>query len=148
MTITDELVSLDKEGNIQAKSELSGLNGKKIITKAGLRRIEINDLPSKLPDFKTSSATKDNILADWLTNWIESDLKSGKIRKNDLLPRKAALASYIGISIGTVQTAIRFIEDKGYVESKQRIGTFIKDVSSPDTELRKQTSKRDQAIVA
>jgi len=81
-------------------------------------------------------------------DWIDKSLASGKLAKNDLLPRKNALASYLGISIGTVQTAIRLIEDKGYVESKQRIGTFIRDNSQQSTELRKQTSKRDQAIVA
>ncbi|EKE02708.1 MAG: hypothetical protein ACD_20C00345G0001 [uncultured bacterium] len=146
MVIADELKSQAKGG--MADTELSSLDNKKIITKASLRRIEISELTSKLPDFKTSTRTKDNILADWLIEWIATGLKEGKLQKSNLLPRKAALAAHLGISIGTVQTAIRFIEDKGYVESKQRIGTFIRDIDCSESELRKQTSKREQAIVA
>lgn len=132
----------------ETSTELMELQDKKIISKSNLRRIEVSELPSRLPDFKNSVTTKDNILAQWLINWIESDVSAGKLQKNDLLPRKATIANYVGISIGTVQTAIRFIEDKGYVESKQRIGTFISDFNSKTAEVRKQTSKRDQAIVA
>ncbi|OGI17262.1 MAG: hypothetical protein A2287_07030 [Candidatus Melainabacteria bacterium RIFOXYA12_FULL_32_12] len=149
MVIADELRSQEEvKDSVMANAELLNLNNKKIITKANLRRIEISELPNKLPDFKTSIRTKDNILADWIIQWIEAGLKEGKLQKNDLLPRKAALAAHLGVSIGTVQTAIRFIEDKGHVESKQRIGTFVRDISSPAAELRKQTSKREQAIVA
>lgn len=147
MVITEDLRD-QVRNEIQEGVELLNLNEKKIITKANLRRIEISELPGKLPNFKTSTGTKDNILADWLVQWIETSVKENKLRKGDLLPRKASLAAHLGISIGTVQTAIRFIEDKGYVESKQRIGTFIRDFNSPDMELRKQTSKREQAIVA
>jgi len=142
LTVTEKKDQLDQD------SDLLNLSEKKIISKSSLRRIEVSELPSVLPDFKNAMTTKDNILADWLASWIETGLKSGKLCKNDLLPRKAVLANYLGISIGTVQTAIRFIEDKGYVESKQRIGTFIKDINQENTELRKQTSKRDLAIVA
>ena len=137
-----------QESKTQEESELLNLSNKKRITKSALKRIEISELPEQLPDFKNASATKDNILAEWLINWIETAFKEGKIQANDLLPKKAALASYLGISIGTVQTAIRFIEDKSYVESKQRIGTFIRDFEKSNTELRKQTSKREQAIEA
>ena len=47
---------------------------------------------------------------------------------------------------GTVQTAIRIIEDEGYVASKQRIGTFVRDRNESSDVLRKQVSKREQAI--
>ncbi len=143
-----ELQYRDKTKTIDESSELLNLRDKKIIKKVELRRIEISELPNKLPDFKNSSGTKDSLLANWLINWIENGLKSGKLAKNILLPKKSALASYLGVSIGTVQTAIRFVEDKGYVESKQRIGTFISDADNQSRELRKQTSKRDQAVSA
>jgi len=143
-----ELQGQDKSKNINESSELLNLNDKKIIKKVELRRIEISELPNKLPDFKNSTSTKDSLLSGWLINWIENGLKSGKLAKNILLPKKSALASYLGVSIGTVQTAIRFVEDKGYVESKQRIGTFISDVNNQNRELRKQTSKREQAVCA
>jgi len=50
--------------------------------------------------------------------------------------------------VGTVQNAIRYIEDEGHVESKQRIGTLIRDAQNSGQRMRKQTSKRDQAVVA
>lgn len=124
------------------------LDEKKIIAKSNLRRIEVSELPSKLPDFRNSTKTKDSILSEWLTQWIEDGIKKGSLQTSLLLPKKSSLASYLGVSIGTVQTAIRLIEDKGYVESKQRIGTFIRDFNEPATQLRKQISKRDQAISA
>lgn len=134
---------------IQEKTQnFENLNNKKNVAKSDLRRIEINEISGKQPDLKTSKATKDNLIANWLINWIDGSLASGKIEKNNLLPKKNSLAKFFGVSIGTVQTAIRIIEDKGYVESKQRIGTFIKDLQESDSELRKQTSKREQAIIA
>lgn len=143
MTVLEQRRDIVDEG-----IDILKLSNKKVASKENMRRIEVGELPNKLPDFKNAHTTKDNILADWLISWIDAGLKSGKLKPYDLLPKKAVLANYLGISIGTVQTAIRFIEDKRSVESKQRIGTFIRDTSADEAELRKQTSKRDQAIVA
>jgi DNA-binding GntR family transcriptional regulator len=64
------------------------------------------------------------------------------------LPRKADIANHLKVSVGTVQNAIRYIEDEGFVESKQRIGTLIRNVKNSGHRMRKQTSKRDQAVLA
>ncbi len=127
---------------------LEHIQGSKIVEKAKLKRIEASQLPDKLPEFKNSRATKDILIAAWLENWIKCGLKSGKIHPNELLPKKEVIAEYIGISTGTVQNAIRYIEDAGLVESKQRIGTMIKDPNSAGNTIRKQSSKRDTAILA
>lgn len=132
----------------QEQEKTINFENKKIVAKADLRRIELSEITGKLPDLKNTRETKDNLIADWLVKWIDNALDSKKIATNDLLPRKNSLAKLFGVSIGTVQTAIRLIEDKGYVESKQRIGTFIKNRANDDSELRKQTSKREQAILA
>ena len=129
------------------EEELFGFK-KKNIKKQELSRIDVSALPDKLPDFRDSSRTKDNILADWLIDWIKNGLKSKKLKTNQLLPQKSIIANNVKVSIGTVQTAIRIIEDKGYVASKQRIGTFICDADNSDIELRKLTSKRENAIDA
>jgi DNA-binding GntR family transcriptional regulator len=142
MAMADEISVSQSE----SAEELLGLDNKRLIKKANLNRIDVSAMPEKLPDFRHATRTKDNILADWLVNWIKADLKADKVRPNQLLPQKNIIAKKVGISIGTVQTAIRIIEDMGIVESKQRIGTFISDKS--DNELRKQTSKRDIAIEA
>ncbi|MCK5176107.1 MAG: GntR family transcriptional regulator, partial [Candidatus Aenigmarchaeota archaeon] len=100
----------------------------------------------KQPDFKNSLKTKDNILAEWLMEWIDTRFIQGRLKVNDLLPAKKLLSEKTKVSIGTVQTAIRIIEDCGYVASKQRIGTFILDRSIVSAIPRKQTSKREQTI--
>jgi len=121
-------------------------NCSEIIKKSILRKIEVSELPDKLPNFRNSLVTKDNVLAEWLKDWIDIRLTQGKLSVNDLLPSKSDIAEKTRVSIGTVQTAIRLIEDEGYVASKQRIGTFICDKDTISDSLRKQTSKREQAI--
>lgn len=118
------------------------------VSKAALARIEINQLPKEIPDFQAPGATKDTLIADWLRHWITTSLQSGQITENHLLPKKGEIATYLGVSVGTVQNAIRYIEDEGHVESKQRIGTLVRDAEGSGHRMRKQTSKRDQAVVA
>ncbi len=118
------------------------------VSKATLTRIEINQLPREIPDFQAPGATKDTLIAEWLKNWIVDSLKTGTLTENHLLPRKGEISAYLGVSVGTVQNAIRYIEDEGHVESKQRIGTLIRDVQNSGHRMRKQTSKRDQAVLA
>ena len=84
-------------------------------------------------------------ITNWLINWIVLSLECGKIKPYDLLPSKADLACHIGVSQGTVQNAFRLLEDAGFVESKQRIGTYI---TPPQKEIQndKHNSKRDFAV--
>jgi DNA-binding GntR family transcriptional regulator len=118
------------------------------VAKSDLQRIAINQLPKEIPDFQTAGASKDSLIAHWLKRWIETSMASATLTEENLLPRKADIAKYLGVSVGTVQNAIRFVEDEGYVESKQRIGTLIRDPQSDVQRMRKQTSKRDQAYIA
>lgn len=118
------------------------------VSKAALIRVEVSQLPKEIPDFQAPGATKDTLIAEWLKGWIVDSLKKGIITENHLLPKKGEIATYLGVSVGTVQNAIRYIEDDGHVESKQRIGTLIRDAQNSGQRMRKQTSKRDQAVVA
>ena len=107
-------------------------------------RITVADMAPHVHSFKHGENKVEKIL-NWLQNWITFSLECGKIHPYDLLPSKADLACHIGVSQGTVQNVFRLLEDSGYVESKQRIGTYIKDSAKAD-ELEKLTSKRDLAI--
>ncbi len=118
------------------------------VSKAALVRVDVTQLPREIPDFQAPGATKDTLIAEWLKNWITDSLSKNLVTENHLLPKKAEIANYLGVSVGTVQNAIRYIEDEGHVESKQRIGTLVRDVQSSGQRMRKQTSKRDQAVVA
>lgn len=110
------------------------------------RHIEMHELPKTVPDYKNSNCPKDILTEKWLTNWIEESLSSKKLKPNDLLPIKSKLAYYLGISSGTVQNALRYMEDKGIVESKQRIGTYIKPKNKNVSIPEKLTGKRDISI--
>ncbi len=116
-----------------------------LIDKSRLKRLSIKDISIELPDLKNTFESKSIIISNWLIDWIEADFKSGKIKETDLLPGKPELAYHLGVSIGTMQNALRYVEDKGYVESKQRIGTMVKNWKSTST-VRKLTSKRSICI--
>jgi DNA-binding GntR family transcriptional regulator len=128
--------------------ESSGYGELENISKAALVRIDVSQLPSEIPDFQAPGATKDTLIANWLKSWIADSLEKGLVSENHLLPRKNEIAEHLGVSIGTVQNAIRYIEDEGCVESKQRIGTLVRDIRHTGQRMRKQTSKRDQAVLA
>ena len=134
----------------QTQTEImqNGYDSLENISKASLTRLDVNTLPKQKPDFDLPGVTKDGLIAEWLKAWITDGLASGKLNAENLLPRKADIAAVLGVSVGTVQNAIRFIEDEGFVESKQRIGTIIRDSANDNQRLRKLTSKRDQAVVA
>ncbi len=124
----------------------STINSYEKLEKNELKRIEISQLPKEIPDFKNSFESKDSVIKKWLTDWITSGVKKGKISENTLLPKKADLAYYLGVSVGTVQNAIRFVEDSGLLESKQRIGTIIRSSNTSNPIIRKASSKREKVI--
>ena len=114
--------------------------------KVDLVKIDLNSINPVKPDLKNITCTKANAVAEWMMNWIDKSLASGKIKIGYLLPTKQEFAYFLGVSIGTIQNALRHIEDMNYVESKQRIGTIIKDKNSAEKTVRKLTSKREFAI--
>lgn len=118
------------------------------VSKSSLERIHISQLPKEIPNFKTPGVTKDTLITEWLIQWIEQSLEAGTLTENHLLPKKEDIAKYLNVSVGTVQNAIRIVEDEGHVESKQRIGTLIRKADQDNHRMRKQTSKRDQAVIA
>ena len=113
--------------------------------KEDLRQIKISEIDFALPDLKYTKETKAIAISKWIISWIENDLLTGKVKINDLLPTKPEFAFMLGVSIGTMQNALRFVEDAGYVESKQCIGTVIKDCKQ-ESKMRKLTSKREITI--
>lgn len=122
---------------------MKGTNKFLLLDKSELRKLTVKDISIAFPDLKNIFESKAVVIANWLIDWIEADFKVGKIKETDLLPQKADLAYHLGVSIGTMQNALRYVEDKGYVESKQRIGTLIRDWKKPSLNIRKLTSKRD-----
>jgi DNA-binding GntR family transcriptional regulator len=114
--------------------------------KADLDRIVLANLDLEIPDIKNTEESKSVAIAKWMMGWIDEYISNGKISIGNLLPTKADFAYFLGVSVGTIQNALRYIEDMGYVESKQRIGTIIKDKNIKNSSIRKLTSKRESAI--
>lgn len=112
--------------------------------KKDYHKISVADMAPHVHSFLPDENKVDKILS-WLKSWIEMSLDCGKIHPSYLLPSKADLACHIGVSQGTVQNAYRLLEDAGYVESKQRIGTYIKSISK-ESSTNKFTSKREIAV--
>ena len=113
--------------------------------KKNYHKITIADMSPHIHSFRYNENKVDKIFK-WLKDWISLSLECGKIHPNYLLPSKADLAFYIGVSQGTIQNVFRLLEDEGYVKSKQRLGTFIK--NKKKCEENKLTSKRVIAIEA
>ncbi len=106
------------------------------------RRITVAEMAPHIHNFLPGE-NKINKISDWLIVWIKDNLNKGVIRPNDFLPSKGELAFHIGVSLGTIQNVYRILEDKGLVESRQKIGTYIK--NPEEKSLEKLTSKREVA---
>jgi DNA-binding GntR family transcriptional regulator len=117
-----------------------------LLDKSKLKRLSIKDISIPLPDLKNIFESKSIVIANWIIDWLEVDFSAERIKETDLLPQKAEIAYALGVSIGTIQNALRYVEDKGYVESKQRIGTMVRDRKKPSLTVRKLTSKRDICV--
>ncbi|MBP3847834.1 GntR family transcriptional regulator [bacterium] len=116
--------------------------------KSDFSQIPISQVDIELPELKDIAESKAAAIGKWLMKFIEQGLKTNKISVNNIMPSKADFAYKLGVSIGTMQNAFRYIEDLGYVESKQCIGTLVRDYKKPVTTMRKLTSKRDSAAEA
>lgn len=112
--------------------------------KKSYHKITISEMAPHVHSFLPHENKVDKLTV-WLINWIELSLDCGKIHPYDLLPSKADLACHIGVCQGTVQNVFRNVEDAGYVESKQKIGTYIKDRKTLKVS-EKLTSKRELTI--
>ena len=108
------------------------------------RRITVAEMSPHIHSF-ASGENKVNKISNWLIGWIKKSLESQKIKPYDLLPLKEDLAFHIGVSKGTIQNVFRCVEDSGWVESKQRLGTFVKKCNQ-ENKIEKLTSKRELVV--
>ncbi len=106
------------------------------------RRITVAEMAPHVHSFLPGE-NKVNKIAAWLEKWIIDGLKTGKIKVNDYLPKKGDIAVHTSVSLGTMQNVYRILEDKGLIASRQKVGSYIKDVSENNAE--KLTSKREVA---
>lgn len=66
---------------------------------------------------------------------IRGDILGGALKAGEKLPGKRTLASHLGVSVITVQTAYEQLLAEGYITSAERKGYFVAEVAqSPDIE--------------
>jgi len=119
---------------------------KNYTVKNNLEQISIENFVEELPELKNISESKACAISKWLIKQIEKGSKSKTIQTGKLLPSKAEFAYRLGVSIGTIQNALKIVEDNGYIEAKPCIGTIIRDKNQPTMFGKKSTSKRDIII--
>ena len=108
------------------------------------RQISVAEMAPHVHSFKIGENKVDKI-SSWLITWIKMNLDSRRIKPYDKLPPKSDLAFHTGVSVGTIQNVYRFVEDEGLIESKQRLGTYIKN-PNVNPKFEKLTSKREKAV--
>ena len=64
-------------------------------------------------------------LYEALYEFIRRDIKEGRLRDDERLPSKRALARNLGVSITTVENAYSKLMDDGYIRSKPASGFFV-----------------------
>ena len=64
----------------------------------------------------TKNKSKTNELAEAIAN----DINTNKLKKNDKLPSKRALANHLGISLNTVINAYLLLLSEGYIYSIEK----------------------------
>ena len=83
-----------------------------------------------------------------LAEYIKQEILAGRIKPKEKLPSKRKLATYLGISLNTIQAAYEQLGAEGYVESKPRKGVFVTplddDMFHHQKEFRASKAKREQ----
>jgi GntR family transcriptional regulator/MocR family aminotransferase len=64
-------------------------------------------------------------LYDQLYHFIRKDIERKKLRENERLPSKRALASHLRISVITVENAYAQLAAEGYIYTRQRCGYYV-----------------------
>ncbi len=111
-----------------------------------MAKILVSQITFPPPNFGYSTISKEKIVLRWLLDWIDTCLKTGELHFGDFLPDKFKLAKYLNVSAGTLQNAIRQAESMGYFESRQSVGTLIKNPNDSHKIYEKAFSKKDKAI--
>lgn len=111
-----------------------------------MAKIQISQINLAAPSFKNITVPKEKVVLKWLIDWVKYSIESNVIQYGDFLPEKSKLAKYLNVSAGTLQNAIRQAEDMGFFQSRQSVGTVVKDPNSSKKIFEKTFSKKDKAV--
>ena len=85
-------------------------------------------------------------LADTAINNIRMEITANRWQIGDRIPNEATLAAMLGVSRGTVREAVRVLVARGFLETRQGSGTYVRSVIDADDSLLRirRTGLRDQ----
>jgi DNA-binding GntR family transcriptional regulator len=95
-----------------------------------------------LPDLKNKPK------AITIAEWLISQIDSGQIEPGSLLPPKNELAYLLGVSPSTIRNALRLVQDRGFIESKQCVGAVVRPPGPKNETLAKQVEANLRAYAA
>ncbi len=62
---------------------------------------------------------------------IAEEIRQNKLEENERMPSKKSLASHLGISANTVETAYEILVQEGYLEAVPRSGFYVRHIGAP-----------------
>lgn len=77
----------------------------------------------------TLDADQKQPLYQQLYRYLADEIASGRLSAGEKLPARRVAAQALGVSRNTVETAYAMLEDEGYIETRQRSGQYVCDVS-------------------
>lgn len=81
-----------------------------------------------------------------IKNAIREEILSGAFKSGEKLPSVRALARELSISILTVKKAYDELENEGFIESRQGLGTFV-GKEDPNLRLEEKQKKLEEALL-
>lgn len=82
-----------------------------------------------------------------IKNAIREEILNGKIKSGEKLPSVRVLARELSISILTVKKAYDELENEGFIESRQGLGTFV-GKEDPNLKLEEKQKKLEEALLS
>ncbi|MDI9585385.1 MAG: GntR family transcriptional regulator, partial [Acidobacteriota bacterium] len=66
---------------------------------------------------------------------LEQEIRSGRLKPGDQLPTQEALAQHFEVSLAPVKQALRELEERGVIATRQGRGTYILDATPLSEEI-------------
>ncbi len=66
---------------------------------------------------------------------LERGIRSGRLKPGDQLPTQEALAEHFGVSLAPIKQALRELEDRGIIATRQGRGTYVLDATPLSEEV-------------
>ena len=82
-----------------------------------------------------------------IKNAIRDEILTGTVKAGDKLPSVRSLARELSISILTVKKAYDELENEGFIESRQGLGTFV-GKEDPNLRLEEKQKKLEESLLS